>query len=629
MAFINYAVQSAIIMGIFCGVYHLLFRRLTFFTINRYFLIGSLLLSLSIPLIKVEVERPLIHDTVEDIKGEYGVTIYDDMLDVVEPGEVNSNQGLSNDRNIFDVKTIMLMLYLIVSSLLLMRLLFAVFRLLAKAKKGESLDGFIWIKPFSKFNNCSFFNLLIIDREALSEFELQQVLTHEREHKNRLHSLDQVFLELLFVLFWFNPFIYYYKKAVNAVHEYEVDQKLSAYIDRQSYGNLLLKLAAPSSTYLTHGFSQHSLKRRIQFIFGKRSNRFKKITYAVSVPLIVLMISIFSFQKAKAIGAMIYLPAAINVTKEDPRQAVLRADSEEIEVPSIGRNLLKKASSLKIVDVIKPVLSGTLDIDQLIEDNLDYSYPGKMTVVLDPGHGGEDNASSFNGVSEKDLVLQIALKMKATLEGKGFNVLLTRDADNTVNLRDRVRVNGDVFVSIHANSAPKGHEAKLSGMEIFVPNKFRLKDSILFNKSLSLASHLRSGLSSLDIHMRKEFKDQSLFVLGNNTKPAVLLEVGYLNNQKDFNLLTDESYQISLAQSFASALMKYRSAIKYSNSSNKLRDLNRMRLYAEDSVVLNNDKSVLSLYGKATAETGSAKISADKIVLHLKTGKGRAEGIVK
>jgi N-acetylmuramoyl-L-alanine amidase len=620
MAFINYAVQSAIIMGIFCAVYHLLFRRLTFFTINRYFLIGSLLLSLSIPLIKVEVERPLIHDTVEDIKGEYGVTIYNDMLDVVESREVGFNQGLSGGRNIFDLKTAMVMLYLMVCSLLLIRLLFAVFRLLGKAKKGERLEGFIWIQPFSKFNNCSFFNLLIIDKDRLSEFELQQVLTHEKEHKNRLHSLDQVFLELLFVLFWFNPFIYYYKKAINAVHEYEVDQKLSACIDRQSYGNLLLKLAAPTSTYLTHGFSQNSLKRRIQFIFGKSSNRFKKLTYAVAVPLIVLMISIFSFQKANAIAAMIYLPAVINENKETSKQALQTSATREIEEPSIARNILENAYSLKIVDVIKPVLSGTLDVDQIIEDNLEYSYPGKMTIVLDPGHGGEDNASSFNGVSEKDLVLQIALKIRATLEGEGFNVSLTRDADNTVKLRDRVQVAGDVFVSIHANTAPKDYETKLKGMEIVVPNKFRLKDSILLNKSLSLASHLRSGLSSLDISMRKEFKEQSLFVLGNNTKPAVLLEVGYLSNHKDFNLLTDESYQTRLAQNFASALMKYRTAIQYSNSSNKLLNLNGMRLYAEDSIVLNNDKSVLSLYGKATAETGSVKISADKIFLNLKTG---------
>lgn len=560
MAFIHYAVQSAIIMAVFCSAYHLFFRRLTFFTINRFFLIFSLLLSLAIPLVKVEVEDLPIQDTIEDIKDEYGADVRENVF-VSQVVDGTMPVLASKQSSKWKLYPIIRIVYFAVSCFLLLRLFYAILSLCSKARYGEKENGFIFIKPFARFSNCSFFNLLIVDKEKLSDFELQQVLAHEKEHQQRFHSIDQLIIEALLAIFWFNPFIYYYKKAINAVHEYEVDQALSVRIDKESYGNLLLKLAAPSSPYLTHGFSQNSLRSRIKFLFGKRSNRFKKIGYTLLVPLLVVIVSIFSFQKVEAIGTMMNFPASPKV-EPVPIKEKIRIDKSEEDQSSTSNRDLNVLASLKLSDVIKPVLAGDLDIDGLLNDKKEAADGEKLTVVLDPGHGGDDNASSFQNVYEKDLVLQIAMKMKAALESDGFNVLLTRDADKFVRLKDRVAVKGDIFVSIHANISPKKFEStNMSGMEILVPNKWGVKDSLLFSKSLSLAASLQYSLSSLEIGMREDFKEISLFVLNNNSKPAVVLELGYMNNPNDFKLLTNEVYQNKLAGSLSAAVKKYQAKL--------------------------------------------------------------------
>jgi len=622
MAFISYAVQSAIIMGSFAIMYHLFFRRLTFFTINRYYLILTFVFSLIIPAIKVQVDEPIVADAVSGFNETYGRSIQAEMLSNVAADSfiVDAHK---KEVSAFNLQEIIFVAYLLVCTLLFARLLYAVSLLIIKTRSGEKAEGFIWIKPFAKFDNCSFFNLLIVDKAKLTAFELEQVLAHEREHKRKWHSFDQLIVETVLVLLWFNPFVYYYRNAIRAVHEFEVDQRLSAYISKEKYGNLLLKLATPSATYLTHGFSQHSLRRRIQFLFGKRSNRLKKMGYSAVVPLLVLIVAIFSFQKAEAIGAMMHL----QVLQKQSAQKEFTTDcdpavKEERQPVSAGHNQDLELASLILSDIINPVLSGDLKITGLLEGIIADS---KLTVVIDPGHGGEDKGGSFNGVLEKDIVLQLATKMKDVLENEGFNVVLTRENDEFVSLKDRVSVKGDIFVSIHANSHPQNANIKMSGMELYIPNKGRLKDSVLLNKSLNLASHVRSALTSLDLGIREEFKDISLFVLNNNTKPALLFEMGYIDNPKDFKFLTDNTYQLKLAKNFAGALKKYRENIKYSYSP-KLGDKEDSRFSAEDSITFNKEKTVMKLYGNAKVQTNQTEVSADEIVVDLKSGKVKAVG---
>jgi N-acetylmuramoyl-L-alanine amidase len=93
----------------------------------------------------------------------------------------------------------------------------------------------------------------------------------------------------------------------------------------------------------------------------------------------------------------------------------------------------------------------------------------KLLVVLDAGHGGDDPGTiGPRGLREKDITLAVAKNAKRRLEARGFDVLLTRDADRTLSLEERTAfaegANGDVFVSIHVNAAPR---ARVHGIETY------------------------------------------------------------------------------------------------------------------------------------------------------------------
>ena len=97
---------------------------------------------------------------------------------------------------------------------------------------------------------------------------------------------------------------------------------------------------------------------------------------------------------------------------------------------------------------------------------------GGPVVVLDPGHGGpKTGAVSTSGEREKEIALEIARKLKAELEKASVRVLLTRESDKDVELKERIRLandaGADLFVSIHLNSMPKRYWNRVRGIETY------------------------------------------------------------------------------------------------------------------------------------------------------------------
>lgn len=161
-------------------------------------------------------------------------------------------------------------------------------------------------------------------------------------------------------------------------------------------------------------------------------------------------------------------------------------------------------------------------------------------IVIDPGHGGFDPGAVGNGLREKDITLSVSLALKPLLEKKGMTVFLTRDKDiaprgaktKGEELKARVDIsnatNADFFLSIHCNAAVN---PSAKGSEIFV-----FKDG---GKIKSLAQRIVTNVSSLGFGLRNpSLKDGSgLYVISNTSSPAMLLEMGFISNAHDANLL--------------------------------------------------------------------------------------------
>lgn len=172
-------------------------------------------------------------------------------------------------------------------------------------------------------------------------------------------------------------------------------------------------------------------------------------------------------------------------------------------------------------------------------------------VVIDPGHGGKDpGATSCLGFHEKTVNLAVAGKLASLLKQKGVRAVMTRRNDTFIELEDRAaianRYNADLFVSIHADSAPS---SSTRGFTMYVARSASWSSRRA--ASAIAKSMARTGLSSRGTQ-KADFR-----VLVRTQGPAVLIELGYLSNSSEARLLRNTSFQSRLAQAIASGISDF------------------------------------------------------------------------
>jgi N-acetylmuramoyl-L-alanine amidase len=217
-------------------------------------------------------------------------------------------------------------------------------------------------------------------------------------------------------------------------------------------------------------------------------------------------------------------------------------------------------------------------------------------IVIDPGHGGDrSGAVGKNGLKEKDVVLDIALRLETILEkSKRFIPVLTRREDKSVSLEERAQLanvaRGDLFVSIHANSSDqksatgsqtfflspaKNDEARITALlenqdfETDNPdaadrNKKDLDFIIMdllqteyLNQSRQLAESIQQGLAD-GLNVKSRGIDQSGFIVLNKVQmPSALVEVAFISNKVESRLLAQEDFRQATAEAIYSAIIRF------------------------------------------------------------------------
>jgi len=180
----------------------------------------------------------------------------------------------------------------------------------------------------------------------------------------------------------------------------------------------------------------------------------------------------------------------------------------------------------------------------------------KKLIVLDPGHGGEDNGAAwgerYDYVEEDDLNLIISFLLRYELVLKGFDVMLTRAKDIFVPLIDRVikanKWEADIFISIHADAF---HNRTISGISTHVFSRCS-------EKTLNLSSKIQHSLvNEFQDHLNRGTKRSDFYVLRKTKMPAVLIEAEFLSNLKTRRFLKEPEHQLALAKAIASGVKEY------------------------------------------------------------------------
>ena len=193
------------------------------------------------------------------------------------------------------------------------------------------------------------------------------------------------------------------------------------------------------------------------------------------------------------------------------------------------------------------------------------------TIFLDPGHGGRDSGAFYYNVAEKDLNMQIYRKLRTKLEELGYKVLTSRDSDIDVDFiteRSRMvnKTNSDIFISIHFNATGNAY-SKASGIQTYsysdepdYPSKINQywhnhPDRISESKRLAAAIH--SSLLAETGAKDAGQLERSFAVLRETAKPAVLLELGYMDNFTESQQIRDSRYQDKLVAGIVKGIQKY------------------------------------------------------------------------
>ena len=178
-------------------------------------------------------------------------------------------------------------------------------------------------------------------------------------------------------------------------------------------------------------------------------------------------------------------------------------------------------------------------------------FIGQVDVVLDAGHGGTDPGAIQGDAVEKEITLEITKRTKELLEDSGYKVGMTREEDNRVELGDRAafanKRNAEVFVSIHCN-ASENHKG--NGIETFYAEQKGSEDQLL-------AEMIQSAVMEQTDAFDRGIKAADYMVIVRTTMPAVLIEVGFLTDEVEKDMLQDKEYQQKLAKGIAEGIRRY------------------------------------------------------------------------
>jgi len=347
--------------------------------------------------------------------------------------------------------------------------------------------------PFSFFKSI-FWNSRLDMGTAIG----QRIFRHEVYHIRERHTLDVLFLHSVKIVCWCNPFFYMIHRELKAVHEFLADRHALSGSDQYEYAELLLwESIRNQQASITHPFFHTHIKRRITMITQMKENRPGYFGRMMALPLFFVLFCAFATD-------------------------------------------LPDRAPYRTLPFVKP-----------------------LTVVIDAGHGGFDaGAISRKGIPEKDIVLAIAKKIKQYSSDYPVNILMTREEDKMAGgssnkeegLRYRTGLanesKADLYISLHMNALA---QEKSQGFDIYISPRNRY-----YQKSAQLGSAMLETLKEgyLTDNRLKE-REEGIWVLTGTDMPAIMINCGNLDAEKDLHYMSDPKNQDLIAKNILKGIVHY------------------------------------------------------------------------
>lgn len=271
---------------VFCLGYFLLLRKLTFYTLNRIYLVLGIIFSSVYPFVNLE-----------------GFMEQHSQLAPIQQAVLNLKAPTQNLEAQAWYWNWALMIFWIGSAFFAMRLLvqfISLYRIYRSSTPDELLQYNVRITE-ADVSPFAFWQTIFINPENIETADLKSILQHEQVHVNEWHTLDILLAETSLIFYWFNPGIWFMKKAVSENIEFITDRKiLENGLDSKAYQYSLLNLSlgCNASPGIVNHFNFSTLKKRIQMMNARRSSKINLSRYALLVPTMIVCLCVFSISKA-------------------------------------------------------------------------------------------------------------------------------------------------------------------------------------------------------------------------------------------------------------------------------------------------------------------------------------------
>lgn len=274
-----YTIKSSGILFILYGYYWLFLRKQTFFTINRFYLLFSLILGMTLPYISIEITHPIL--TTGHL---YPAAYVDHFLDNANTGA--NNTAVQSARSKL-LPAVLFILYMAGVLFFLVRYLTAlgqILRLIARNPR-KSVQGIHIVKLKEQQPLFSFFNYLFVHQLPASREDRRKMFEHEKKHILQKHSCDLLIAELACITNWFNPLVWLFKNAILENHEYIADQQVIRKYHTGGYPELLIRQTFKGCFSFTNYFACSKLKKRIMMMTKKQTSKVQVIRYIPALAL--------------------------------------------------------------------------------------------------------------------------------------------------------------------------------------------------------------------------------------------------------------------------------------------------------------------------------------------------------
>ena len=404
--FLVYILKSSLCLALFYLFYRLLLSKETFHRFNRIALLGVMLISCLLPLVRVTVDRATVVNTSV-------MLVEEDML--MYPWEM---QTVVQEEAAFPWREWLVAVYLLGIFFFLLRNLWSLVRMLYLIRHSrcrQMENGICLVIHQAGFAPFSWMKYIVISQTDLDE-NGTDILIHEEAHIRNRHSLDLLLVELCVWLQWFNPAAWLLKQELQNVHEYEADEAvLRQGIDAKRYQMLLIKKAVGARLYsIANSFNHSSLKKRITMMIRKKSNPWARAKYLYVLPLAAVTVAAFARPEISE-----PLDEISSVEVNDLSAITGKNSPENLSVAATSATDV--TLKMKVTDQSgSPIVGASVLIVNSTSGTLTDSE-GNFTLKV-----GDDQRISVSYIGMKS----VELSVKECLEKQIKEVRLTSDADS-------------------------------------------------------------------------------------------------------------------------------------------------------------------------------------------------------